>query len=178
METPSLNNYCLVIVNGNSRTSRMELKPPSPLLPISDYHHGNVEIQFSTSPVCLARLPDVGLEERSDGIADERVKGLVGGVLAQGQHAHLCGDGLVRVDNARPLDEGQAGQKKVVVSTMAQISRASISAQNIPSGINKVSSNRLPVGLDPIVDVDADVVGNGLLFFLSFISNILCVTKE
>lgn len=69
-------------------------------------------------PVRLAGLPDVGLEEGSDGIADEGVQRLIGGVLAQGQHAHLGGDGLVSVDDRRPLDERQAerGNGKRVIT--------------------------------------------------------------
>ena len=40
-------------------------------------------------PVCLARLANVGLEERSNSIADERVERLVGRILTQGQNSNL-----------------------------------------------------------------------------------------
>ncbi len=38
--------------------------------------------------------------------------------------------------------------------------------------------DHLPVGLDPVVNVNADVISDALLLFLSFISNILCVTNK
>ena len=62
-------------------------------------------------PVGLARLTNVGLEEGCDSIADEGMQGLVGRVFAQGQHAHLGGDGLVSINHPRPLDEGQAEEE-------------------------------------------------------------------
>lgn len=58
-------------------------------------------------PVCLARFTDVGLEEGSDGIADERVQGLIRRILTQSQHAHLGRYGLVSVNHSSPLDESQ-----------------------------------------------------------------------
>lgn len=36
----------------------------------------------------------------------------------------------------------------------------------------------LPVGLDAIVYVNADVVGNALFFLFTFIANILCVSNK
>lgn len=44
--------------------------------------------------------------------------------------------------------------------------------------LSALKTSKLPVGLDPIVYVDADVVSDALLLLLSFISNILCVRNK
>lgn len=67
-------------------------------------------------PVCLARFTDVGLEEGSNSIADERVQGLVGRILTQSQHAHLGRYGLVSVNHSSPLDESQAEKQSCKMS--------------------------------------------------------------
>lgn len=38
--------------------------------------------------------------------------------------------------------------------------------------------HHLPVGLQTVVDVNADVISDALLLFLPFISNFLCVQKK
>lgn len=67
-------------------------------------------------PVGFARLSDVGFEVRSHGIADEGVQGLVWRIFTERQNSHLSGDGFVRVDDARPLDQGETERPHAPVS--------------------------------------------------------------
>lgn len=118
-------NVLLQVEKTHLQLCNLFLHRGSHLIPVSTGHRReHCKITFTThhlfsrtkeinvsSPVGFARLPDVGLEERSNSIADERVKSLVGGILAQGQHPNLSGYGLVCVNDTRPLYQSQAGKE-------------------------------------------------------------------
>lgn len=63
-------------------------------------------------PVGLARLPDVGLKERSHCIADERVQGFIGRVFTEREDSELGRYWLVCINHWSSFNERQAKRKE------------------------------------------------------------------
>ena len=63
-------------------------------------------------PVGLARLPDVGLKERSHCIADERVQGFIGRVFTEREDSELGRHWLVCINHWSSFNERQAKIKE------------------------------------------------------------------
>lgn len=63
-------------------------------------------------PVCLARLSDVGLKERSHSIANERMQGFIWGVLAERENAELGRHWFVCINDWSAFNERQATRKQ------------------------------------------------------------------